>query len=94
MKKLILSEKQHKKLKNIIIERVILNEQTVDQIQQRLKDCFKADLGTSGPNKHGVDGIFGDKTKNAIETYTKYRFDQVENDKQNEPVVDDSNLLT
>jgi len=79
MKKLVVSERQYKKLQNIIIERAILNEQTADQIkqvQQRLKDCFKADLGKSGPNKDGVDGIAGDKTKIAIETYTKYRFDQ------------------
>jgi hypothetical protein len=79
MRKLVVSERQYKKLQNIIIERAILNEQTADQIkqvQQRLKDCFKADLGTSGPNKDGVDGIAGDKTKIAIETYTKYRFDQ------------------
>lgn len=85
MKKLILSKKQYSKLKNIIIERSILNEQTQDQIkqvQQRLKDCFNAALGTSGPNKDGVDGIAGNKTKIAIETHTKYRFDQ-EKDVQN-----------
>lgn len=79
MKKLILTENQYKKLKNIMIERSIINEQTKDQIkqvQQKLKDCFNADLGKSGPNRDGVDGIAGDKTKNAIERYTKYRFDQ------------------
>ena len=83
MKKLILSEKQYKKLQNIIIEREILNEQSksdVMQIQQRLKDCFNAQLGKSGPNKDGVDGVAGDRTKNAIETYTAYRFDTIKSD--------------
>jgi len=96
MKKLILNEKQYNRLQNIIIDKAIISEQTKSQImiiQQRLIECFNANLGTSGANKDGVDGIAGDKTKNAIETYTKYRFDQVGNDKQNEPVVDDSNLL-
>lgn len=50
------------------------------QIQQRLKDCFNANLGKSGPNKDGVDGIAGDRTKNAIETYTSYRFDTIKSD--------------
>lgn len=77
MKKLVLNEKQYKKIQNLIIERGILNEQTRSQVmivQQRLKDCFQAELGKSGPNRDGVDGICGDKTKNAIETYTSYRF--------------------
>jgi hypothetical protein len=77
MKKLILSEKQYSRIKNFIIETEILNEQTKDeimQVQQRLKDCFQADLGRSGPNKDGVDGICGEKTKAAIEKYTNYRF--------------------
>jgi hypothetical protein len=79
MKKLVLNEKQYKRLQNVIVEREILNEQTRSQvmiIQQRLKDCFNAELGKSGPNKDGVDGIPGDKTKNAIETYTSYRFNE------------------
>ena len=77
MKKLVLNEKQYKKIQNLIIERGILNEQTRSQVmivQQRLKDCFQAELGKSGPNGDGVDGICGDKTKKAIETYTSYRF--------------------
>ena len=63
----------------MIVKRV-LNEQLVNvvntpkQIQQKLSD-LEYDLGTSGPNKDGVDGICGDKTKLAIETYTSYRFD-------------------
>jgi hypothetical protein len=83
MKKLVLSEKQYKKLQNISIEREILNEQSKSEImivQQRLKDCFNAQLGKSGPNKDGVDGIAGDRTKNAIETYTAYRFDTIKSD--------------
>jgi len=79
MKKLILNEKQYNRLQNIIIDKAIISEQTKSQImiiQQRLKECFSAYLGTSGPNRDGVDGVAGNKTKTAIETYTKYRFDQ------------------
>jgi hypothetical protein len=79
MKKLILNEKQYNRLQNIIIDKAIISEQTKSQImiiQQRLKECFNAYLGTSGPNRDGVDGVAGNKTKTAIETYTKYRFDQ------------------
>jgi len=78
MKKLILNEKQYNRLQNIIIDKAIISEQTKSQImiiQQRLKECFSAYLGTSGPNRDGVDGVAGNKTKTAIETYTKYRFD-------------------
>ena len=91
MKKLILSKKQYNNLKNVIIERSILNEQTKDeitQIQQRLKDCFNAALGKSGPNKDGVDGILGIKTKTAIETHTKYRFDQNDGSKNSDIISD------
>lgn len=93
MKKLVLNENQYRKLKNAIIERSIINEQTKNQImivQQRLVDCFGANLGKSGPNKDGVDGICGDRTKNAIETYTKFRFD---GSKSDEVTTDDSNLI-
>ena len=91
MKKLILSKKQYNNLKNVIIERSILNEQTKDeitQIQQRLKDCFNAALGKGGPNKDGVDGILGIKTKTAIETHTKYRFDQNDGSKNPDIISD------
>jgi hypothetical protein len=91
MKKLILNKKQYDNLKNVIIERSILNEQTKDeitQIQQRLKDCFNAALGKGGPNKDGVDGILGIKTKTAIETYTKYRFDQNDGSKNSDIISD------
>ena len=90
MKKLILNEKQYNKLRNFAIDKVIISEQTKSQImivQQRLIDCFGANLGKSGPNRDGVDGIAGDKTKNAIETYTKYRFDQ---EKEGDKSVDTS----
>jgi hypothetical protein len=97
MKKLILSEKQYKKLQNIIIERGILNEQSkseVMQVQQRLKDCFNADLGKSGPNKDGVDGICGEKTKAAIEKHTNYKFDsKVASDDDEENKGNEGDLL-
>ena len=40
----------------------------VKQIQQKLVD-LKYDLGTYGPKKDGVDGVFGKKTKAAIEKF-------------------------
>jgi hypothetical protein len=93
MKKIVLNETQYKRLKNIIIERSILNEQSKDQvmqIQQMLKDRFNADLGKSGPNKDGVDGIVGDRTKNAIEKFTEYRFEKSEPE-NDEKQTDDQN---
>jgi hypothetical protein len=90
MKKLILNEKQYNRLQNIIINKAIISEQTKSQImiiQQRLKECFSAYLGTSGPNKDGVDGVAGDKTKTAIETYTKYRFEQNDNSENSDLVT-------
>ena len=77
MGKIKLTEDQYRRLKDNLIESSILNEQTSDQVmqvQKKLKDCFNAYLGTSGPNKDGVDGIAGENTKNAIEKYTSYRF--------------------
>ena len=91
MKKLILNEKQYNRLQNIIIDKAIISEQTKSQImivQQRLKECFNAYLGTSGPNRDGVDGVAGDKTKTAIETYTKYRFEQNDNSKNSDVISD------
>jgi hypothetical protein len=90
MKKLILNEKQYNRLQNIIIDKAIISEQTKSQImiiQQKLKECFSAYLGTSGPNKDGVDGVAGDKTKTAIETYTKYRFEQNDNSENSDLVT-------
>jgi hypothetical protein len=97
MKKLILSEKQYSRIKNFIVETAILNEQTKDeimQVQQRLKDCFQADLGKSGPNKDGVDGICGEKTKAAIEKHTNYKFDsKVASDDDEENKGNEGDLL-
>lgn len=38
----------------------------VIELQDKLK-ALGADLGTSGPNKDGVDGNFGNRTKNALQ---------------------------
>jgi hypothetical protein len=57
----------------MIVKRV-LNEQlanvvnTPKQIQQKLID-LEYDLGTSGPNKDGVDGYIGSRTRNAIKDF-------------------------
>ena len=95
MAKLIISEKQFKNIKKIIIERELLNEQTKDeikQVQQKLKDCFGAYLGKGGRNRDGVDGICGDKTKTAIEQYTSYRFVSENDVKPEENKPEDSGV--
>jgi hypothetical protein len=77
MRKIQITEKQYEIIKQNLIESAILNEQSSDQVmevQRRLKSCFGAYLGKSGPNKDGVDGIAGELTKRAIETYTSYVF--------------------
>jgi hypothetical protein len=57
----------------MIVKRV-LNEQlanvvnTPKKIQQKLID-LGYDLGTSGPNKDGVDGYIGSRTRNAIKDF-------------------------
>ena len=44
----------------------------VQQLQQQLKDFgFGSYLGTSGPNKDGVDGRFGGGTKKAVEAFQR-----------------------
>lgn len=72
MKKIRLTENQYKKLQQNLIESVLLTEATTNeimQVQQKLKDCFKANLGTYGPKGDGVDGKLGPLTAIAIETY-------------------------
>jgi hypothetical protein len=76
MSKIKITQQQMRKLQESLNESVIV-EQTLDQvkeIQSRLKKCFNANLGNSGPNKDGVDGIAGKLTKQAIEQFTDYRF--------------------
>ena len=51
--------------KNLITESV---DPTIIKIQQALKDKGY-DIGTSGPNKDGIDGIYGPKTKAAISQF-------------------------
>jgi peptidoglycan hydrolase-like protein with peptidoglycan-binding domain len=64
MGKLKITEEQYKKLKNNLIERAILSEQTssqVREVQSKLNSCFNAGLQ--------VDGISGPATKEAIQKY-------------------------
>lgn len=64
MRKIELTEKQYKKLKESIVESTILAEQSKNEImdiQGKLNKCFNAGLA--------VDGICGTRTKNAIEKY-------------------------
>ena len=64
MGKLKITEEQYKKLKNNLIERAILSEQTssqVREVQSKLNSCFNAGLQ--------VDGISGPVTKAAIQKY-------------------------
>jgi hypothetical protein len=46
-------------------------EDVVKQIQTVLKTKYKANLGTSGPNKDGVDGKWGNLTQTAFEAAAK-----------------------
>jgi len=43
----------------------------IKQIQTVLKNKYNANLGTSGPNKDGVDGVWGPKTLAALEEVKK-----------------------
>lgn len=43
----------------------------IKKIQTVLKDKYKAQLGTSGPNKDGVDGKWGKLTQSAFENAVK-----------------------
>lgn len=64
MGKVKITEEQYKKLKDNLIERAIISEQSssqVKEVQSRLNSCFKAGLS--------VDGIAGPATKAAIEKY-------------------------
>jgi peptidoglycan hydrolase-like protein with peptidoglycan-binding domain len=41
------------------------------KVLQRYLKIYKADLGHTGPNKDGVDGIFGPKTEKAAQHWLK-----------------------
>jgi len=43
----------------------------IKQIQTVLKTKYKATLGTSGPNKDGIDGVWGKNTQSALESAIK-----------------------
>jgi hypothetical protein len=46
-------------------------EEVIKQIQTILKDKYKQNLGTAGPNKDGVDGKWGNLTQTAFEAASK-----------------------
>ena len=43
-----------------------MQEPEVAELQRILKTKYKANLGTFGDNKDGIDGIFGTVTENAL----------------------------
>jgi peptidoglycan hydrolase-like protein with peptidoglycan-binding domain len=43
-----------------------MQEPEVSELQRILKTKYKANLGTFGDNKDGIDGIFGTVTENAL----------------------------
>jgi hypothetical protein len=43
----------------------------IKQIQRLLKTNYGANLGTSGPNKDGIDGVWGKNTQTALENAIK-----------------------
>ena len=71
-KKIIISESQVKLLiKNIISEQQQSDPKVV-KVQTALKNAgekYAKLLGVSGPNKDGIDGIFGKNTKDAVIQY-------------------------
>jgi peptidoglycan hydrolase-like protein with peptidoglycan-binding domain len=72
MGKIKLTEKQYSKLKDNLIESVILNEQSTNEvrdIQSKLNKCFNAGLS--------VDGICGPKTNDAIKKFLGIRTWQI-----------------
>jgi peptidoglycan hydrolase-like protein with peptidoglycan-binding domain len=56
-----------------VVNRVLLEQSYKDKVtavQQELKKRGY-DLGTSGPNKDGIDGVYGDKTRLAVTKFQK-----------------------
>jgi peptidoglycan hydrolase-like protein with peptidoglycan-binding domain len=43
-----------------------MEEPEVTELQTILKNKYKANLGTYGDNKDGIDGVFGTVTENAL----------------------------
>ena len=41
----------------------------VEMVQEKLKAVLDCDLGSSGPNNDGVDGLFGGKTRRCVKKY-------------------------
>jgi hypothetical protein len=71
MSKIKITQKQMRRLQESLNESVIMEQTSsqVREVQQKLKDCFNANLGKSGRNRDGVDGIAGERTKQAIKIY-------------------------
>ena len=67
MKKLIITEEEKNQILSLHGSNLILEQdnQKVSQIQTHLK-TKGYDLGTTGPNKDGVDGLWGRKTRDAV----------------------------
>jgi len=54
----------------VISEQKTIPNNNISKIQQALKDAnYGQYLGTSGPNRDGVDGVYGKNTKEAIMKY-------------------------
>jgi hypothetical protein len=67
MKKLIITEEEKNQILSLHGSNLILEQanQKVSQIQTYLK-TKGYDLGVTGPNKDGVDGLWGKKTRDAV----------------------------
>ena len=68
MKRLILTEDEKNRILGLHGSNLILEQGNpkVSQIQTYLIGTKKYDLGKSGPNKDGVDGVWGKKTRDAV----------------------------
>lgn len=71
MKKIIkLKESDLKRLVQQVIEEQTSGDPKVSAIQSALiKAGYGKYLGTSGPNKNGVDGVYGNNTKEAVKQF-------------------------
>jgi len=66
MKKPTMDEQGESFLDTSLVLTKGMQEPEVAELQRILKTKYKANLGTFGDNKDGIDGIFGTVTENAL----------------------------
>ena len=66
MKKPVVEEEPEDFLDTSLVLKKGMEQPEVLELQKILKTKYKANLGTFGDNKDGIDGIFGTMTENAL----------------------------